>query len=122
MDSLAIHHSITNDTLKTDLLWPSATFFVLFPVYLATGALNPKFGVLASIVASVTDVAAGVITGNSEKKEDQYFRFAAIVLIPLTLELCIGLSLASALLMSITNLGVRILLHEYCFRTPECET
>jgi len=116
-----IYPSLCNEDMKKNLIAPSAMYFTSLLIFAITGSLNPRGGVLMSVVASVTDVAAAIITQNSTKKEDTNFRLVAITVIPLTLGLCIGMSFASAFLMSLTNLAVRTLLHEYCFQTNESE-
>jgi len=98
---------------KEDILTPCMVNVFASAIYILTGTLNPKGAVLMSCVASVANFTATHITQNSQKVEDQRFRLAAATLVPLTFGVCIGLPLATVLLMTITDCAIRILLHEY---------
>jgi len=105
---------------KEDVLTPCLVNIFASSIYVLTGALNPKGAVLMSCVASVANFTATHITQNSQEAEDRYFRLATATLVPLTFGMCIGMPLATVLLMTITDCAIRILLHEYFQkRSPE---
>ncbi|NGX57642.1 MAG: hypothetical protein K940chlam3_00535 [Chlamydiae bacterium] len=100
---------------KTNLIGPCAVYFTVGTVHTITGGLNPVSGLMMGIASSIVDIVAGIITNGSTKDEDMYFRLAATSLIPLSMGMCLGLTLTTALVMSIINLGTRVILNEYVF-------
>jgi len=100
---------------KTDTMAPCAAYFAFGMIHMITGSTNPVTGLMMSCVSSIVDVATGIFTNYSEEPEDKYFRFTASTVIPLTLGMCLGLPLHTAVMMSLINLGLRVLLYEHLF-------
>ncbi len=101
---------------KTDLAAPFTAFFAFKAIRVATGGFNPITGLMISTVASFADILGSAITNGSQENSDLYFRYAVTILAPLAIGMCLGMPFVPALIMTIANLGIRLLIYEFFFQ------